>query len=197
MDTATIDAATIDAAAMDTATIYENDGIFGYLAGDLLVNIDDNISTNPISEKLVAFADRFSLYIVKNRHSLKNCIMELMSMSIDFPEFKSVIYQAANSTLDNVNIISVGWYQEWKNLYGALRGFMLLTFEPRYTYLEILTSLAREGESKKSMNMASKFIGAYLGYNELVAQGNIISKNMEIKMKDLDYIRSKFRINTI
>jgi hypothetical protein len=173
-----------------------NDGIFGYLAGDLLVNISDNTPENPLSVKLTKFSDRFSQYIVKNRKNLIACITELIPMSVDFPEFKPAIYQATYGMLNSESVNPIGWYQEWKDLYNALRGFLLLTFTPQYTYLEILVSLGRENASKKSMNMASKFIGAYLGYNELIAQGTVISEFIENKINDLDYIKSKSWIIT-
>jgi hypothetical protein len=51
--------------------MYKNDGIFGYFTGDLLVNIDYNVPSNPLSEKLNIFTNRFQQYIIINRHSLQ------------------------------------------------------------------------------------------------------------------------------
>jgi hypothetical protein len=70
------------------------------------------------------------------------------------------------------------------NLYFALRGFLLLSFQPQYRLEEILNMIRNEGASKEGLAMAGTLIGGMLGMNILHPD----SKLAELKNIILQYL---------
>jgi ankyrin repeat protein len=61
----------------------------------------------------------------------------------------------------------------------AFKGFLMLVFDPPYTYTEILEYIKLEGASDIAIGMAAKLIGSQIGIEGLQNDGLIITNDLE------------------
>jgi hypothetical protein len=85
---------------------------------------------------------------------------------------KKIIHQSVISVLYDIKYIND------KECYNGLRGLLLLSFRPRYTYKQILDKLKSEGVSQTNISFSAKIIGAKLGLKQLINDGLILTDNL-------------------
>jgi hypothetical protein len=142
--------------------------------------------------KVEEFCHKFAVHLMVIRTSLKEQIQWLTKLIDNYPEFKQSIHYAALSVIESNNIVPVTLNKELKSLCGAFRGFLLLSFKPKYTFMEILDILKNEGYTIKSINTALGFIGAYMGLNELMSQD--ITPSLFIEQEIYDELNGNLNI---
>jgi hypothetical protein len=176
---------------LDKMTIFKNkvkDTLGGLVAGYYIGNSSEILKGNdwvtslydyPESIETTSnnmFSYNFTIELITNQTSLVPKIHTIEYLLEQWPDAKHSVNNAVSSILDPNKIL----LNPTDDLYGGLRGFLLLCFRPQYTFIEIMNILKKEGNNKEALRLAGKFIGAYLGLNKLVDQGleidNILNK---------------------
>jgi hypothetical protein len=126
-------------------------------------------------------------------------IDNLIYLSTRYPKIRVSIHYATNSILKKQNIINFiserdDPNNEIRDLYGAVRGFLMLSYVPRYSYNNIANILRKEQHNNRAIYMATGFIGAYFGMNELIKQNIQISQFLQY---ELNYVKSKEYLKNI
>jgi hypothetical protein len=166
---------------LDKTTIFKNkvkDTLSGLVAGYYLVDPIGIVEDTKWISSLYSYAEstditsydmfsyRFTFKLITNKTPLIDKINTINYLVKEYPDTAYSISNAAKSILDsNKILLNTSDY-----LYGAIRGFLLLSYTPQYTFIEIIDLLKAEGNSKKALHLAGKFIGSYLGLNELINQ---------------------------
>jgi hypothetical protein len=118
------------------------------------------------------FFYNFIRHIVETKKSLLDYIYWLSDnvITADFKIKKQVNLAAENTLILTTN----NRRSEYGDLYFAIRGFLLLCWEPIYKIYEILIMITNEGASDKALEMAGSLMGAYIGLKELQEKHDII-----------------------
>jgi hypothetical protein len=138
-----------------------------------------------IDENIICYT--FLKYLIRSRLSLINAIRKLniliyQNNNIDKIISRSIYYASMSVMNTNAHVINA----EYKtDTYYAIRGFLLLSFKPEYTYIDIIDILTKEHASNKGLIMAGQFIGAYKGLNKLVSEGLYITDNIKNNMNKI------------
>jgi hypothetical protein len=146
-----------------------------------IVNEYVAILRSNIEQDMYRLSSEFILDLIANKLSLKHTFNSLKNLSEQFPRTKPSINKAVNTTLTNKLYYND---ESLVPLYGALRGYLLLSYEPRYTIAEIKKQLIREGAPDESIYLALEFIGTYIGIVELRKQG--------LKLTDKFWVYAKY-----
>jgi hypothetical protein len=137
---------------------------------------------------------RFLRYLVIKVPTLLDAIKWLTNTIKTYKyDTAQIIRQAANSVLNNkkrhLDTNSVEYSVSCERIYFAFRAFFLLSYNPGYTYIEILSIVSREGANDFILPTAAHLIAAKLGLKELMNQG-LINDNRwkkKIKLPDIGY----------
>lgn len=140
------------------------------------------------------FYPQFLKYLINTRTSLSECIERAEQYMTIYKgtrfetpkkEVLIAIHDAAKSILDyNVKNSNIKPPNHEADLYYAMRGFFMLGYQPKLTYVEIISILRKEGASNHSLSMAGALIGAHLGLKELMSEGVTITRELRTQINN-------------
>jgi hypothetical protein len=194
---------TIDYLRGDIMKEYIKDSLGGLIAMHYLYDGGINIYTTPlISLDIVQFYYKFLRYLVVKKPKMLDAVIWLKTATLSLDKIIiNVISNAADSVINNSEYSYGSKYI--RSVYYAFKAFFLLAFKPRYTYKEILEMLKKEGVDHHDIGMIAKIIGAKLGLNNLIKDGLIITKNLQIELQrdrflpDLAYFDTPLRFQKL
>jgi hypothetical protein len=150
----------------------------GMLAGWFYINSEDL----PKNRRAYAFYNKFLKYLIRNKVNILTAITKLTKLAENSGNTnKIIVNKATNNILHNEPINNLSKLRT--NVCYALKGFLLLSYRPRYTFFEILDIMKKDNVSKDGLALIAKLIGAYLGLEKLIKQGLKISSKTEKRIK--------------
>jgi hypothetical protein len=171
---------------------YIKDSRSGLAAMHYLYNNDNNLYSNndPVSE-IQEFYYKFIKFLILNKPLMVDAIKwitNIVGSNYVNTNIRQIIRQSVTSVIVNKKIKSHN-----NGYYFVFRAFFLLSFEPRYTYKQILDRLKAEGAKMNDISMAAKIIGAKLGLKQLVEDGLILTNVLNEKIaselnKSINYL---------
>jgi ADP-ribosylglycohydrolase len=100
--------------------------------------------------------------LITSHHSMSDIIKKLTIIIEDYSAEKSSVHNAVNSILSGVKLGDNG-----DNLYYAICGFLLLTYQPEYTIDNIIKILLENNVTQDQILSVVLLIGAYKGLKKL------------------------------
>jgi hypothetical protein len=162
------------------------DSFAGYMVGLRLENYNNKYRSKyqPLTEEFDKFCTEF-LYLIIETHnkSFIEHIQNLITLSKKYVSVRESIHNAVNYILSiRIDISKMKKNNDIIDVYGAVKGFLMLSYIPIYTVSEIITVLYSEMHRPRSLNLANRFICAFFGLEELIRQGINVPYflNMEI-----------------
>lgn len=117
-------------------------------------------------------------YMVRKKPSMIQVLKILTTLILSMDnDSKSTVHNVVKDIL-NPGTKLPDLEQQLSNFYFAFMGFLMLAFEPQYTYQEIFDILLQKRASMDAIYLTAKLIGAYLGLNNLMTQGLNINKEL-------------------
>jgi ankyrin repeat protein len=154
--------------------------------------------SEPVSMTAVnIFYHKLIYNILTTKQTLIDRINTIISLVEQDEYLKKSINLATLSILNKKNYYKLLKKKDEKDLYGVIRGFLMLAYEPQYKYQEILDILKKEHYTDNCIKLCGKLLGAQLGFNKLVKQGIIITNNLSNLTKKMTTADLSILVNSI
>jgi ankyrin repeat protein len=155
-----------------------------YLYSDSFNFIDvenrHDISNLSKDKDIIYIYDVFLQYLIEQNPTLLNSINYLINLcGILKVSDRYIIHAAANNILNKSNFISESMFHYARRYFFAFKAYLLLVYEPRYNYQEILNIIDLESECDDCVKFAAVLLGAYLGLSGLKIDGLLISDKIQ------------------
>jgi hypothetical protein len=151
----------------------------GALAGWFYVTSED-----PSKKISNALYNNFLKYLIRNKASILNAVTKLQELSnISNADNKVIVNKAAHSILIDKPINNLTKFKT--DIFHSLKGFLLLSYTPVYTFFEILDIMKKSNASKDALSLTGKLLGAYLGLEVLTKQGLKLTSNITKRVKTI------------